>query len=319
MIKENAQQFVKSHKKFLLISAISAISALALYPCVKYLTLLVNRFLPLKKSLYNKYHSKTPKNGSWALITGGSEGIGFEYAKEFAQQGFNIILISREVEKLQRSCLYLKQTYNVDTKSISIDFNHSNEATIFEKIELMIKNNQLDIAILVNNIGHPLSNDFKFQTTEEIQHIMRLNIYPNLLMSRIIVPFMLKRQQKSAIINIGSFSGICAIPRQTVYSGAKKFVQVLSQDLGTRYKDYIDVICVIPGLVKTEALKNWKGHPILPSSAEDLVNSSLKDLRLSKWFDYTSYGTWRHIVFQKLLNSPITRKCMINKIYGIKI
>lgn len=69
------------------------------------------------KNLLKRYGKK-----SWAVITGGSEGIGYGIAKELAKTGFNVILIARKKDKLIESCAEIEKEYAVQTKYFVTDF-----------------------------------------------------------------------------------------------------------------------------------------------------------------------------------------------------
>ena len=60
--------------------------------------------------------------GNWAVVTGASDGIGEAYSYELAKSGFNIILVSRTIEKMERVALRLREEYGVETKIIQVDF-----------------------------------------------------------------------------------------------------------------------------------------------------------------------------------------------------
>jgi 17beta-estradiol 17-dehydrogenase / very-long-chain 3-oxoacyl-CoA reductase len=62
------------------------------------------------------------KYGSWAVVTGCTDGIGKAYAESLAKKGLNIVLISRTLEKLQEQAKSIQEKYKVETKVISADF-----------------------------------------------------------------------------------------------------------------------------------------------------------------------------------------------------
>merc|ERR1719450_829776 len=87
------------------------------------------------------------KYGSWAVVTGATDGIGKAIAKQLAKRGINIVLISRSSDKLTTVAEELV-TFNVQVKTITYDFSDANNyGQIAEEIE------DLDIGILVNNVG----------------------------------------------------------------------------------------------------------------------------------------------------------------------
>lgn len=73
---------------------------------------------------------------SWAVVTGGSEGIGLAIAKKLAQQGFNIVIIARSTEKLRIAREeILKENQLADVLTLSMDFSNSDKAEFFKEIE----------------------------------------------------------------------------------------------------------------------------------------------------------------------------------------
>ncbi|KAM9312171.1 very-long-chain 3-oxoacyl-CoA reductase-B-like [Gastrophryne carolinensis] len=89
------------------------------------------------------------KYGGWAVVTGATDGIGKAYARELARRGFNIVLISRTLEKLQKVAEQIEQESGRQTKVIQADFTRGSE--LYPKIEKDLKD--VDIGILVNNVG----------------------------------------------------------------------------------------------------------------------------------------------------------------------
>lgn len=87
--------------------------------------------------------------GKWAVVTGCTDGIGKAYAEQLAKRGFNIVLISRTLDKLKQQALELENNYNVLTKVIAADFTEPD--VIYPEIGAQLED--LDIGILVNNVG----------------------------------------------------------------------------------------------------------------------------------------------------------------------
>jgi 17beta-estradiol 17-dehydrogenase / very-long-chain 3-oxoacyl-CoA reductase len=88
------------------------------------------------------------KYGEWAVVTGCTDGIGKAYAEYFAKIGLNVVLISRNLEKLNQQANELGETFKVSTKVIAADFTQN---TIYPRIKTIL--NDLDIGVLVNNVG----------------------------------------------------------------------------------------------------------------------------------------------------------------------
>ncbi|VDH95118.1 Hypothetical predicted protein [Mytilus galloprovincialis] len=123
-----------------------------LYACKRTLQCLTGLLKATNDHLLSKlsYISNYKKRfGPWAVVTGSSEGIGLAYAKELANRGLNIVMISRGENKLYRAAKDIEEQYKVETCTIAVDFAHGKE--IYEKIWSLIKDKE--IGILVNNVG----------------------------------------------------------------------------------------------------------------------------------------------------------------------
>ncbi|TSK13367.1 Very-long-chain 3-oxoacyl-CoA reductase-A [Bagarius yarrelli] len=90
----------------------------------------------------------SPKLGKWAVVTGATDGIGKSYAEELARRGFSIMLISRSQEKLDDVAKSLESLYNVETRTVAVDFG---QLDIYPKIDAALAG--LEIGVLVNNVG----------------------------------------------------------------------------------------------------------------------------------------------------------------------
>ncbi|KAM3964015.1 very-long-chain 3-oxoacyl-CoA reductase-B-like [Aphomia sociella] len=97
--------------------------------------------------MVNRVNFKT--YGKWALITGSTDGIGKEYARQLAAYGCNIVLVSRSTDRLRVTAQEIEKEFKVQTKIVQIDFTESEE--IYTKLSREIKD--LEIGVLVNNVG----------------------------------------------------------------------------------------------------------------------------------------------------------------------
>ncbi|KAK5069244.1 hypothetical protein LTR16_009524, partial [Cryomyces antarcticus] len=99
--------------------------------------------------------SKFGRKGTWAVVTGASDGIGKEYATQLADKGFNIVLVSRTQSKLDTLARELESKYaSVQTKTVAMDFAQNRDSD-YDMLKRHIAD--LDISILINNVG--LSHD----------------------------------------------------------------------------------------------------------------------------------------------------------------
>ena len=184
-----------------------------------------------------------------AFITGASSGIGAACARKFAQGGYTLLLNARSIDKLQALKTELETAYGIDVELLPFDVRDRKAAEAALK-SLPEKYQTIDV--LVNNAGLALGVDKEFEGTEENYDTMiETNITALLMMTRLVVPGMVKRG-KGHVINIGSVAGDVAYPGGSVYCATKAAVKVLSDGLRMDLVDTpLRVTNVKPGLVET--------------------------------------------------------------------
>ncbi|XP_069812086.1 very-long-chain 3-oxoacyl-CoA reductase-like, partial [Dendropsophus ebraccatus] len=173
--------------------------------------------------------------GGWAVVTGATDGIGKEYAMELARRGFNVVLISRTVEKLEKVAKEIEKQTQRKTKIFQVDFTGGSE--IYPKVEKALKD--LDIGVLVNNVGMSLGGTGRFLDTpdlnQRIEDIINCNVFSVLHMTRIVLPGMVQRK-RGVIINLSSAAGARPYPLVNIYSCTKVFVDFFSRSLNFEYR-----------------------------------------------------------------------------------
>ena len=107
------------------------------------------RFLQVVRNLFGS-PSDVAKLGSWALVTGATDGIGKAYAFALAAKGLNVVLVSRSPDKLRNVAGKIENNHKVETKIVPVDFKTS-DAEYIPKVREVIQG--IDIGVLVNNVG----------------------------------------------------------------------------------------------------------------------------------------------------------------------
>ncbi|CAH0726356.1 unnamed protein product, partial [Brenthis ino] len=160
--------------------------------------------------------------GSWAAITGSTDGIGKQYALELAQRGINVVLISRNPDKLKNVAEEIEKLHSVKTKIIVADFSKGIE--VYQHIEEQLKD--IPLGILVNNVG--VQYDYPMPLCElpisKAWEIINVNVVAVTTMTRMVLPGMVERG-KGTIVNVSSGSELQPLPLMAVYAASKVYVR----------------------------------------------------------------------------------------------
>ncbi|RZC36090.1 hydroxysteroid dehydrogenase-like protein 1, partial [Asbolus verrucosus] len=190
------------------------------------------------------------KYGTWALITGSTDGIGKAYARELAKRGLNIILVSRNEEKLKNTAHELERDFSVKTKIISTDFSLGAKAVDLIRKELGIS----EVGILVNNVGKQYEYPMYLGEVSErdLWDIITVNVGAVTLLSRLLIEDM-KTRGRGAIVNISSGSELQPLPLMTVYAATKAYIKSFTAALRYEYsKDGLTIQHLSPMFVNTK-------------------------------------------------------------------
>ncbi|XP_015790571.1 inactive hydroxysteroid dehydrogenase-like protein 1 [Tetranychus urticae] len=236
------------------------------------------------------------KYGEWVVITGATDGIGLEYAREFASRGHSLILIGRNETKLdnvKRQLSSLVSSNKIVT--VQADFNESTPE-LFKRISTELEPYQSEIGILVNNAGVMFEspNRFMDQPEDMVWQHVKVNITGVLMMTRVVLPGMINRR-RGLVINMSSIAGFKPLPLMGVYSASKKFVEWFSNTLDYEYckSHNIDVQTLVPSYVSTKMTKwsNFLQKPnITTPDARSFARSAIATIGRTKF----TTGYWSH-------------------------
>jgi len=198
-------------------------------------------------NLKNKY-------GPWAMITGASSGIGEEFANRLARSGLNLVLVARNMERLESVSTRLTQQYGIQTEVISLDL--SNPDFINTLLE---KTASLEIGLLVSNAGGYKHGAFHKRSMEELNAFLRLNTSTHLQLVHAYGNKM-KSRRRGGIILVGSAGGFSSIPYMASYAASKAYVLSLGEALHVELKEHgVEVMVLAPGTTETPGTLNDEG------------------------------------------------------------
>ncbi len=183
------------------------------------------------------------------LVTGSSIGLGASLIKEYAKNGYNVVInyLSHEKEALELE-KYIKKEYKVNTLCIKCDI--SNEDDIKDMFDKIInKFNKIDI--LINNAAISKDCEFDSKTKEDFMHILEVNLVGTFLVSRIVGNHMYDNKD-GMIINISSNNALDQYYEYSLdYDASKAGLINLSHNLAKHYSPYVKVNTICPGWMNT--------------------------------------------------------------------
>ncbi|KAJ4795058.1 Very-long-chain 3-oxoacyl-CoA reductase [Rhynchospora pubera] len=232
--------------------------------------------------------------GSWALVTGATDGIGKAIAFELANKGLNLLLLGRNQSKLQDVSNSIRSKHNsTKIKLIVLDLTIDMSMGI-NQLKGAIKG--LDLGIVINNAGSTYPGAMYFHEADAAvwDPVIRVNVEATAWVTSVVVQKMAERGKRGAVVNIGSGSSVVvpAFPFYAVYAASKAFVDMFSKCLHVEYARMgIDIQCQIPMYVATKMVSTVKTSFFVPSP-EQYARCSIR------WIGYESRCTpyWPHAI-----------------------
>jgi len=257
-------------------------------------------FFSIKKDLIREY------GYGWTVITGGTDGLGKSYAKEMYKKGCNIILISRDTQKLIKTKEELtKNVLNNNNKIEYITFDFDEDYSQV-KIDFLRQSLEIfDINILINNVGTATINHFEKLSNNDIKKTINLNIFSATFLTQIILEKMKKRENKSLVVFVGTDLVFYNPPYLQIYSATKSYLENLSKCLEKEFKN-IEFTYIAPGPIETNLNPRKNFFKV---KSDDFAKSSIEHFGTYSF----SYGHYIHGI-----KNAIFRNKIINYLYTEK-
>jgi uncharacterized protein len=193
-------------------------------------------------------HAQGNPSKPGVLITGASTGIGATYADRFAKRGHDLVLVARDVARLEALAARLRSETGVAVDVLQADLTDSSDLA---KVEARVANDER-IGILVNNAGAGAAGGFADQSPDAVGKLISLNATSLTRLASAAAPRFI-RQRSGAIVNIASVVALAPEFGMTVYGATKAFVLFLTQGLQLELGPHgVYVQAVLPGATRTE-------------------------------------------------------------------
>ncbi|KAH8157173.1 hypothetical protein CIB48_g11084 [Xylaria polymorpha] len=293
--------------------ALAGLGALWVGSKVLSLLRLVLSMFVLSGTNLRKYGGK----GTWAVVTGASDGLGKEFATQLAAKGFNLLLVSRTQSKLEALQKELQAKYpGLETDSLAMDFSAVDNEGDYDRLAKRV--DSLDVGILINNVGqsHSIPVPFTLTDNTEMENIININCRGTLKVTRIVAPGMQSRR-RGLILTMGSFGGWMPTPLLATYSGSKAFLQFWSAAVAAELKpDNVDVQLVLSYLVTTAMSKVRRPSLFIPSP-KPFVRAALGKVGVGSWHNtaYTYTPHWSHALMAWFVENTVG----IGSYVGLKV
>ena len=264
-----------------------------------------------------------------AIITGGSEGLGFEIARKFILAGASITICSRNKKNLKSAEFKLKKLLNKNQKLLTIVADISKENDVKKLIKITIQKLG-DCSILVNNAGiYGPKNKLEKINWKEWKKTIEINLFGSVLMCKELINHF-KKKRYGKIIQLSGGGATNPLPYLSAYAASKAGIIRFSETLANEVANYnISVNAIAPGALNTRMLdevikagpdkvgidfykrsvnqKKTGGTPLssasdlavfLASSQSDNITGKLISALWDKWEDWPKYA-------DKIMNSDV--------------
>lgn len=190
------------------------------------------------------------KYGPWAVIAGGSEGVGAGFAEELAEAGLNLVLLARKPGPLEETAAKAR-AHGVEVRTLAVDLL---AADAVERIRETTAD--LDVGLLIFNAGaNTYGHEFVTGDLDACRKVLTLNIDRQLELSQVFGAPMRERG-RGGIILLGSLAGFVGAEHVSIYAAAKAFSRVFAEGLWLEMAEHgVDVLGLVLGVTRTPAME----------------------------------------------------------------
>jgi short-subunit dehydrogenase len=230
-----------------------------------------------------------------ALITGATSGIGAAFARRLAADGYGLVVVARDGERLAATAEQLAARHGVPVEVIQADLATDDGQ---ERVAARLSDPQQPVDILVNNAGFSLNTPFLRSTPEKEARLLSLNVQAVMRLTLAVLPGMVERR-RGEVINVSSVAGFGAAMPGSTYPATKAWVTNFTESVSLSVKRFgVRVMALAPGYVRTEfhqraGINMSKTPNFLWLDADRVVADGLRDLRRGK---VVSVPDWKYKV-----------------------
>ena len=246
-----------------------------------------------------------------ALITGATAGIGASYANLLAKEGFDLILVARDLPRLNKVAKELNKRFGVKTQCIKADLTKPSQLA---KVEKRVADLKKPIDVLVNNAGFGIKDSFTVSNLDKEQELLDVLVTAPMRLTHAVLPVMVKRDT-GIIVNVSSVASFIA---GGTYSAAKSYLTVFSESLHTELRGTnVKISALCPGFTRTEfhargRMKMTALPKFMWLNSDELVSKSWKYAKANR---VICIPGWQYKILSAIARNtprPIVRKVGMN-------
>lgn len=246
-----------------------------------------------------------------AVITGASAGIGARFARLLAREGYDLVLVARDEDRLKETAEELSKEFGIDCEILVADLSTEQGC---KTVEERVSDPERPVDVLINNAGFGIRESFLKSHKDAEQQLLDVLVRTPMRLMHSALPIM-KERNSGIIINVSSVAGWIA---GGTYSAAKSYLTVLSESLHTELRaTNVNVLALCPGFTHTEFHQRGKMRmEALPKfmwlEADHVVAKAWSDALSGK---AVSVPGWQYTIVSSLARfapRPLVRKVGMN-------
>lgn len=212
--------------------------------------------------------------GPYALIVGGSVGLGAAYAEAIAKRGVSLVLLARQEDRLKATAARLEATYGIDVITVTAD------VADLERVKERLSKLDVAIGLLVYDAAYAPIGAFADMDEDQLRRTTDVNVRGPLLLAKHLSGPMIERG-RGGIVLMSSLAGSLGSPNLAAYSATKSFNAILAEGLWRELKPLgVDVVACMAGAILTpgyQAADHTKPAPGT-MAAHDVAEQTLRAL-----------------------------------------
>jgi short-subunit dehydrogenase len=242
-------------------------------------------------------------------VTGATSGIGAAFARRLAAEGYDLLLVARDEERLGKLAADLGARGR-DVEALTADLATPDGC---DAVAERLSDQSHPVDLLVNNAGMTLNTSFLRSTVAKEELLLRLNVNAVMRLTLAVLPGMVARR-RGAVINVSSVSGFAALMPGSTYPATKAWVTNFTESTAQAVRRFgVRMMALCPGYTRTEfhqraGIDVSKTPDFLWLDADAVVRDGLRDLRRGKMVSVPDWKYKTMVFAVRHMPSPLLRR-----------